>query len=276
MTGEPTDQPPDAGVLKARVARRYGLLASAFDGIGPRLFSRPGQRPAELSEVTSGDRVLDAATGRGAVLFAALEPVGPAGHVVGIDISPQMGRLTGAEIAKRRLVNAEVRQIDAEALDIANDAFDSVLCGFGLFFLPDLRRALAESHRVLLPGGRFGATTDGRPDERWTGWPVLRRDFGVEPRVAARQFEDPTGLPATLGQAGFVDVRGVEEEIDLVYADEEEWWVSQHVNLEGTMAPEALARLKAAAFVRVRALRGADGIHRWSDARYNLARKPML
>lgn len=258
------------------MARRYGLLAPVFDRIGPRLFSLHGQRLVELAEVAPGERVLDVAAGRGAVLFAAAERVEPSGRVAGIDLTPEMVEQTAREIAARGLSNAEIVQMDAEALEFPGDSFDCVLCGFGLFFLPHLGRALAECHRVLRPGGRFGATTDGGADERWAWWYEMQREYGVEGRVAAQRLEDPGEVPAALEQAGFVDVRVIQGEFDLVYADEEEWWASQHVDLEGTMDPGILARLKAAAFARVQALKTPDGIHRWSRARYNLARTPVL
>lgn len=264
----------DPHFLKARVAHRYGLIAPVFDRIGPRLFSLHGQRLVEVAGVAPGERVLDVASGRGAVLFPAAERTGAAGHVVGIDLTPQMVERTAAEIEERGLLKTEIRPMDAEDLDFPDASFDCVLCGFGLFFLPHLRHALAEFHRVLRPGGRFGATTDGSPDERWTWWEELRRASEVETRVVAQQLEDPAELVGMLEDVGFVDVRVSEDGFELVYADEEEWWVSQHVDLEGTIDAAVLARLKAAAFERVRALKGVDGIRRWSRARYNLATKP--
>ncbi len=264
----------DPQSLKARVARRYGLLAPVFDRIGPRLFTLHGRRLVELAQVASGERVLDVAAGRGAVLFAAAERAGPSGRVAGIDLTPEMVEQTAREIAARGLSNAEIVQMDAENLEFPGASFDCVLCGFGLFFLPHLGRALAECHRVLRLGGRFGATTDGGADERWAWWYEMQREYGVESRVAAQRLEDPGEVPAALEQAGFVDVRVIQGEFDLVYADEAEWWASQHVDLEGAMDPAALAKLKSAAFERVQGLRSADGIHRWSRGRYNLARKP--
>lgn len=264
----------DPQSLKARVARRYGLIAPTFDRIGPRLFSLHGQRLVELARVASGERVLDVAAGRGAVLFPAADHAGAAGRVVGIDLTPEMVERTAAEIEERGLRNADIRQMDAEDLEFPDASFDCVLCGFGLFFLPHLRRALTESHRVLRPGGRFGATTDGSPDERWTWWLALRRAYRVETRVAAQQLEDPAELVTALEDVGFVDVHVIEDGFELVYADEEEWWASQHVDLEGTVDGAVLARLKAAAFENVGVLKSAGGIRRWSRARYNLATKP--
>ena len=51
-----------------------------------------------MSHVTPGADVLDVAAGRGAVLFAAADQVGPEGLVVGIDLAENMVRETTAEI----------------------------------------------------------------------------------------------------------------------------------------------------------------------------------
>ncbi len=65
----------------------FSRAASTYDSIGPRFFSQLGQRLVEVSHVTPGADVLDVAAGRGAVLFAAADQVGPEGLVVGIDLA---------------------------------------------------------------------------------------------------------------------------------------------------------------------------------------------
>lgn len=60
----------------------------------------------------AGERVLDVGNGRGAVLFPAAEAVGPAGEVVGIDITPGMVRHLGDEITRRGIANASTVEMD--------------------------------------------------------------------------------------------------------------------------------------------------------------------
>src|SRR5688500_2176491 len=83
-----------------------------------------GRRLVEGVGVSAGDAVLDVATGRGAVLFPAAERVGPGGSVVGIDLAVGMVERTRAEIERRGVANASVRQMDAERLDFADGSFD--------------------------------------------------------------------------------------------------------------------------------------------------------
>ena len=96
----------------------------------------------------AGGRTLEVAIGTGLNL-----PLYPAGiTLTGIDFSPAM-----LDIARRRAgelgATADLREADAQALPFAGDAFDTVVCTFSLCAIPDHRRALAEMHRVLRPGG---------------------------------------------------------------------------------------------------------------------------
>jgi len=96
----------------------------------------------------AGGRTLEVAIGTGLNL-----PLYPAGiTLTGIDFSPAM-----LDLARRRAgelgAAADLREADAQALPFDGDAFDTVVCTFSLCAIPDHRRALAEMHRVLRPGG---------------------------------------------------------------------------------------------------------------------------
>ena len=75
-------------------------------------------------------------------------------RLVGIDLSPGM-----LDIARRRAGELEravdLREGDAQALDLPDAGFDTVVCTFSLCAIPDERRAIAEMRRVLRPGGRL-------------------------------------------------------------------------------------------------------------------------
>src|ERR1700694_1372197 len=136
----------------------FDRLAPEYDAVGPHCFAYFGRRLVEEVGITAGQHVLDVASGRGAVLFAATEKVGPTGSVVGIDLAEGMVRATNAEAGQRGL-GAPVRVMDAERLDFPDAAFSRVLCGFGVMFFPHLDQALSEFRRVLEPGGRLGVST---------------------------------------------------------------------------------------------------------------------
>ncbi|MPZ66734.1 MAG: methyltransferase domain-containing protein [Pseudonocardiaceae bacterium] len=74
--------------------------------------------------------------------------------LTGIELSPEM-----LEIAQRRAREldraVDLRIGDAEALDLPDAAFDTVVCTFSLCAIPDYQAALREMLRVLRPGGRL-------------------------------------------------------------------------------------------------------------------------
>ena len=139
----------DALTRKTETAARFNRMATDFDPQG--VFAHFGQRLVEVVGVEPGQRVLDVATGRGAVLFPAIERVGTAGEAVGVDLAEGMVKAANEE-AERRGWGQRVRAMDAEQLDFPDAAFDRVLCGFGVMFFPHLDQALAGFRRVLSRG----------------------------------------------------------------------------------------------------------------------------
>jgi ubiquinone/menaquinone biosynthesis C-methylase UbiE len=86
MSGEITMR-DEQGKTQEESLRVFSEAASTYDCIGPRYFSHFGQRLVDLAQIVPGTKVLDVATGRGAVLFPASTRVGSRGHVIGIDFS---------------------------------------------------------------------------------------------------------------------------------------------------------------------------------------------
>jgi ubiquinone/menaquinone biosynthesis C-methylase UbiE len=75
-------------------------------------------------------------------------------HLTGVELSPPM-----IEIARQRAAElgreVELRLGDAQALDFADESFDTVICTYSLCTIPDDRAAVREAKRVLRPGGKF-------------------------------------------------------------------------------------------------------------------------
>jgi O-methyltransferase/aklanonic acid methyltransferase len=238
---------------KELVAGFFGRAAASCDGMGPHAFTYFGRRLVELAQIPWGAQVLDVATGRGAVLFPAAEHVGPHGHVVGIDVTEPMVQLTAAEISQRKVTNAEVRQMDAEHLVFPDARFDCVLCGFGLMFFPDLQRALAEFRRVLRLSGRVAVTTRGEEDEPEKRFSELVRAYRFDVRLGLHALQTPAALKEVLQQAGLTDIQVTGEEVDFVYADEEEWWAMMRSGGPGAslerMPSDTLERFKTDALL---------------------------
>lgn len=250
---------------KRESAQLFDRAAATYDRVGPRIFTHFGEVLAEVAELSRGERVLDVAAGRGAALFPAAARVGTTGRVVGIDLSEAMVRELREEIDARGAANASALVMDAEQLAFEDESFDVVLCGFGIFFFPDPRRAVDEFRRVLRPSGRVALTTwRARDNERWPWYAELLRRY-----VPGRASAAAPDFPQLLRDAGYVDLVVVEREHEFVYADEEEWWrvLWSHAGrgpleeVARTGGQSVLEQLKQEAFAELESLRRPDGIH---------------
>ena len=131
-----------------RVRRFYDRFAADYDrgmGLFERLLLGDGRR--RLCSRASG-RTLELAIGTGLNLAFYPRDV----QLTGIDVSPGMLAVAGRRAAELGL-EVELRVGDAQALDFPDQRFDTVVCTLSLCTIPDERRALAEAHRVLRPGG---------------------------------------------------------------------------------------------------------------------------
>ncbi|MEU6863395.1 class I SAM-dependent methyltransferase [Streptomyces sp. NPDC046876] len=99
-----------------------------------------------------GDRVLDAGCGTGRALPALRAAVGPAGTVLGADLTPQM--LTAAQQAGRDADGA-LLLADVSRLPLRDAAIDAVFASGLIAHLPDPAANLRELARVVRPGGRL-------------------------------------------------------------------------------------------------------------------------
>lgn len=75
--------------------------------------------------------------------------------IVGVDVSKSMLQAARQLIEQRRLSNCSVKECSALDLSFEDDSFDVVHCWDVLHHVSDMRRTLAEVHRVLKPGGRL-------------------------------------------------------------------------------------------------------------------------
>lgn len=117
--------------------------------------------PAGLDHVKAGQTVLDIGSGGGIDCFEAARRVGPAGRVIGIDMTDEM-----LEIARRNApvvcgnlgyqrVNVEFRKGYAEAMPAEDDSVDLVISNCVINLSPDKKKVFREMYRVLKPQGRF-------------------------------------------------------------------------------------------------------------------------
>jgi ubiquinone/menaquinone biosynthesis C-methylase UbiE len=251
----------DAIERKAQTRKEFNAVAADYDR-GPGCFAHFGRRLVEAASIVPGQRVLDIASGRGAVLFPLAVRVGPTGEIVGIDLADEMVHATNEEAVQRGFIT-QVRIMDAEQLEFPDGVFDRVLCGFGIMHFPNQHQALAEFRRVLKPGGRLAVST----------WRVTQRsdleavliELGVRLSRPPGWTTEPEDLSQLLARAGFSNVRVSEEFQSFHYADVNEYWQAAHgtgmrrvlESLDAVLANRA----RAALYDRLRPSQHQDGFY---------------
>ena len=146
------------------------------------------------------------------------------------DHAPQMLAIAQERADALGLANLELREMDAEALDLPENTFDAILCRWGLMFLPNLVDALSGMRPLLRPSGRLAAAVWSVPPEV----PMLSLPMGVlqqmlelppPPAGTPNPFNlgDVSVLEQALSDAGFTDVRSEHLVVTMEWPSAEEY-----------------------------------------------------
>jgi SAM-dependent methyltransferase len=158
--------------------------------------------PTAVADLHEGETVLDLGSGAGADVLISARRVGEAGKAIGLDMTDEMLELARANAAQAGVSNAEFLKGYIEDIPLADESVDVVISNCVINLAADKRKVLAETARVLRPGGRFAVSdviadpdmdAETRADMReWTGCiaGALTRD----------EFED------ALAAAGLTDI----------------------------------------------------------------------
>jgi SAM-dependent methyltransferase len=118
----------------------------------PLIFEPYAEDLAARVATTQGQRVLEVAAGTGVVTRALAARLPADATIVATDLNLAMLQEAQSIGVPRPI---DWKQADAMALPFGDAEFDTVICQFGVMFMPDKGRAFAEVRRVLRPDGRF-------------------------------------------------------------------------------------------------------------------------
>lgn len=185
-----------------------GSIPENYDRyLGPYIFEPYAIEMAERVP-PNGRRLLEIACGTGRVT-AHLRTTLPNAEIIATDLNPDM-----LAIARKRLTEAGVswQTADAQNLPFDDAGFDTVVCQFGLMFMPDQLKAMREMYRVLKPGGRLLLSTWDRLENN-PSFDIANRKVAAyfpddPPRFFLLPFSlyDESLLLALAGDAGIKDV----------------------------------------------------------------------
>ncbi len=165
------------------------------------------------AQLKPGMRVLDLASGPGEPALTIAGAVQPGGQVTATDLVGGMLKAAAENARQQALTNIAFQRASAESLPFPEESFDVVTCRFGIMFVPEVGRALAEIGRVLRPGGRAVFMAWGPPEQnptylKTTG--VLAKYVDIPAPVPGApdgyRFAEPGTLASALRQAGLQQV----------------------------------------------------------------------
>ena len=270
------------GDAQQRAASTYNAAADFYDASPLGFWDYFGRRTIERASLPIGSRVLDVCCGAGASALPAAEAVGQTGAVIGVDLAKELLELARAKAIQRRLRNIEFEIGDMLSLRFPVASFDAVVCVFGIFFVPDMSKAVSELWSRIRPGGKLAVTTWGpnfcepANDAFWCSIknvrPELYKGFNPWDRI-----NDPAGLRKILDEGGVASPKIIAENRLHPIKSPEDWWtIVLGSGYRGTIEqlnPTERQKVKEAnlAFIRDEKVSAVE-----TNVVYALAAKPQI
>jgi SAM-dependent methyltransferase len=203
--------------------------------------------PITLAELQPGQTVLDLGSGGGLDCFLAAKKVGESGHVIGVDMTPEMLKKARASATRMGVTNVEFRQGFLEDLPVDEDSIDVTISNCVINLSPDKAKVFNEVFRVLKPGGKLAVSdivTDGPLPE------AIKQSLSMWAGCVAGAV-DAKDYIAMMESAGFTDITITPTFFDKETVDEAIQEVGDQIDL-GTVSQDELYKTVYSARITAR------------------------
>jgi arsenite methyltransferase len=208
------------------------LLTAVPDDIAN--FSLGCGDPITLAALQPGQTVLDLGSGGGLDCFLAAKKVGESGHVIGVDMTPEMLEKARASAARMGVTNVEFRQGYLEDLPVDDNSIDVTISNCVINLSPDKAKVFNEVFRVLKPGGKLAVSdivTDGPLPE------AIKQSLSMWAGCVAGAV-DAKDYIAMMETAGFTDITITPTFFDKETVDEAVREVGDQIDLKSISQDE--------------------------------------
>ncbi len=192
------------------LGQRWAAMRQEVD----RIVAPFGEAALKAAAPQPGERVIDIGCGCGETAIEIARLVGPAGSVLGIDVSQPMLEVARSRCASAKCPQLSFREGDASATELPAD-IDLLFSRFGVMFFSQQSSAFRHLRKSLRKGGRCVFVCWRTPrDNAWAMTPLsaARKALDITPPPSDPEapgpfaFADEERLRTILSEAGFGNI----------------------------------------------------------------------
>ncbi len=159
--------------------------------------------PIVIASLKEGETVLDLGSGGGFDCFLARRKVGSTGLVIGVDMTPEMIKLSRANAIKSKYDNVQFRLGEIENLPVEDSSIDVIISNCVINLSLEKEKVFKEAFRVLKNDGRLSISdvvaTAELPEK-------IKQDLRMMSGcIAGAEYVE--NIKVMLKESGFIDIK---------------------------------------------------------------------